>query len=263
MIRLFAGTHIGDIAMQDNHQANLGGFGQDAVQRRVVQAGRMPRNLRRHDLLVNAELADAGKHAGERAQDALDVVGGVHVRRVEARNHGVHPLPLRVRQRQVLVRDHRIHKRIIVECSVRAQVIVRGPVSGHEIIPFLLQRNAEQRSAAYPVTHHVEIFAGCDPLLCIIQQVEMCIVEVRNRRAGFGNGRNCFVGEGGNGRCWVMDSFDNGRRGRYTCSPDIARRCKRRARRTAGQYKDDQTGQTRMDSFHGFGGVEHEEKRPP
>ena len=68
-----------DVVVQEDQEAGLGAERQDAVERGVLQAGGVAGHLRRHELLVDAELADAGEDAGERLQDAADVIDAVHV----------------------------------------------------------------------------------------------------------------------------------------------------------------------------------------
>ena len=129
---------------------------EDAVEGRVEQAGRLAGDLRRHELLVDRELADAREHAGERQQHALDVIGGVHVRRIEPRDHGVEARLLRRRQRPVLHRDERVGERVVVERRVALQVVGRREIAGVVLVPHLLERDAEDGHAADLRAHDLQ-----------------------------------------------------------------------------------------------------------
>jgi hypothetical protein len=56
--------------VEDHDEAGFGGEVEDAIERRVGQAGGLAGDLRRDELLVDAELADAGEDAGKRRQHA-------------------------------------------------------------------------------------------------------------------------------------------------------------------------------------------------
>src|SRR5262245_58169085 len=73
------------VVMENDHQPGLCGEIEDSVERGIDQARWPTGDLRRHELLVNRELADAHEHAWERSEHATDVIGGVHVRGIEAR----------------------------------------------------------------------------------------------------------------------------------------------------------------------------------
>ena len=66
-----------------------GGELEHAVERRVGEAGGLAGDLGRDEFLVDAELADAGEDAGEGLQHPPNVIGGVHVGRVEPGDHRV------------------------------------------------------------------------------------------------------------------------------------------------------------------------------
>src|SRR5262245_54349404 len=67
-----------DVAVEDHDEADLSRKVENAVERRVGEAGGFAGDLRGDELLVNREFADAREHAWERLQDALDVIGRVH-----------------------------------------------------------------------------------------------------------------------------------------------------------------------------------------
>ena len=70
-----------DVVVKNDHQADLAGEVEDAIERGIGEAGGFTGDLRRDELLVDAELADAGEHARKGPQHAADVIGGVHVGR--------------------------------------------------------------------------------------------------------------------------------------------------------------------------------------
>ena len=55
-----------DVVVQDHDEAGLGGEVENAIERRIGQAGRLARDLGRDEFLVDGELADAGEDARER-----------------------------------------------------------------------------------------------------------------------------------------------------------------------------------------------------
>jgi hypothetical protein len=111
-------------------------------------------HLRRYELLVDREFADPREHSGEGLEHATDVIGGVHVSRIEAGDHGVEPRLLFRAQRQVRRRDVRVGKRVVVERRVGVQVVGRREVAGVLIRPLLLQGNAEHRGTTDRRPHH-------------------------------------------------------------------------------------------------------------
>ena len=120
---------------------------------------------------MDAELADAGEHAGEGEQGALNVVGGVHVRRVEARDHGIDAPAVLLRQSQVFLRDHRVHERIVVQVGVRTQVVIGRVVARQEVVPFLLQRDPEHGHPPDATGRHVQIIPRRSASLDVVQEV--------------------------------------------------------------------------------------------
>jgi hypothetical protein len=78
-----------EIVVYDYQQPTFRAEIEDPVQSRIVEAGDFAGDLGGDKFLVNAEFADAGKYPRKGLQHALDVVGGVHVGWVEARNHGI------------------------------------------------------------------------------------------------------------------------------------------------------------------------------
>ena len=171
--------HPVDVAVENRDQPDLGRRLKDAVEGGIAQARRVARDLGGHELLVHAELADTREHAGESQQHAPDVVRSVHVRRVEAGDHRVHARPVRRVQRQVLHGDRRVDERVVIERRVGEQVVVGRAVAGDEMIPLLLQRNAEHGDPADPVADDLEVPAGRDASLHVVCQVEVDVVEAR------------------------------------------------------------------------------------
>ena len=72
-------VHLGeghvDVAMEKDDQSDLAGEIEDAIERRVLQACDIARHLRRDELLVDGELADADEDAGKQFQHAANVIG--------------------------------------------------------------------------------------------------------------------------------------------------------------------------------------------
>ena len=147
-----------------------------------VEAGRLARDLRGHELLVDRELADPGEDAGERLEHALDVVGRVHVGRVEARDHGVEARLLRGRERAVGHRDEGVGERVVVERGVRLQVVGGGEVAGVSVRPGLLQRDPEEGHAADLRAHDLQEVADVGPLLDVVREVEVHVMHLRGGR---------------------------------------------------------------------------------
>ena len=144
----------------------------------LVRLAVSPGDLRRHELLVDAELADAGEHARERPQHAADVIGAVHVGRVEPGDHRIEAR-LRVRrQRSVGDRDRGVGERVVVERRIALQVVGRREIARVPVRPLLLQRDAEQRRAADPRPHDLQELADVDALLDVVRQVEVRVVEI-------------------------------------------------------------------------------------
>ena len=80
--------------MNQHDQARLAREIEDAVERPVGEAWLAAGHLGRDKLLVDRELADAAEHAGKGLQHPPDMVRGLHVRRVEARDHGIEAGPV-------------------------------------------------------------------------------------------------------------------------------------------------------------------------
>ncbi len=91
------------------------------------------------------------KTPGKVSQHPADVVGGVHVRGVEARDHRIEAGLLLRLERPVGHRDEGVGERVVVERSVALQVVGRSEVAGVLVRPGLLQGNAEQRGPDRPL----------------------------------------------------------------------------------------------------------------
>ena len=183
--------HRVDVAVDDRHEAHLGSEVEHPVERGVPQTGAVAEDLGAHELLVDGELADAREHPRIEREHPPDVVRAVHVRRVEAGDHRVEAGLLLRRQRPVLLRDHRVDERVVVERRVRMQVVVRRPVARLEVVPLLLQRDAEHGRAPHPVAHDAEHVLQRDPPLDVVRQVEVDVVKggPLRRRLGAGSRR--------------------------------------------------------------------------
>jgi hypothetical protein len=128
----------------DQHdQSNLSGEIENAVQRRILQAGCVARDFCRHELLVDREFTNPTENARKGLEHTTNVVRGVHIRGIEARDHGVKTRPLFRRQGSVRHRDPCIGERIVVEWRVRVQIISRFTVAIEPVRPLLLEWDAE------------------------------------------------------------------------------------------------------------------------
>ena len=143
-----------------------------------MQAGGVPQHLGGHEFLVNGKLADATEDAGEEGQHPPNVVGCVHIGRVEAGDHGIEAALVPRRQAPVGLGHHGIHKGVVVEGGIREKIVVGRPFSGLEVVPLLLQRNAEQRHPAHPVPHDLQKVRQADAPLDVVGDVEVGVVEI-------------------------------------------------------------------------------------
>ena len=75
--------------MEYDHQTNFGSEIEYAIESRVLKTCDFAGDFRRHELFVNRELADASKHTWKSLQHSANVIRGIHVRGVEAGNHGI------------------------------------------------------------------------------------------------------------------------------------------------------------------------------
>src|SRR5215470_14136461 len=78
-----------DVVVKDDNEARFSGEIENAIEGRILETGHLPGNFCGDKFLVNGEFADAGEDAGKSSQNAADVVSGVHVRGIEAGNHGI------------------------------------------------------------------------------------------------------------------------------------------------------------------------------
>ena len=186
LVRLLARLrerHV-DVVVHDHDEPDLAGEVEDPIERRVGEARGLAGDLRRDELLVDRELADAGEHAREGQQHAADVIGRVHVGGVEAGDHRVEARLLRRRQRAVGHRDERVGERVVVERRVGLQVVGRREVAGVAVRPRLLQRDAEQRDAPDLRPHDLQELVDVGAFLDVVRQVEVRVVDHVARAGG-------------------------------------------------------------------------------
>ena len=134
--------------MDQNNQTDFGGEIEQPIQCRILKAGHLAGDLCRDKLLVNGEFADARENSGKCLQHAPNMIGGVHVGRIEAGDHRIEARLLFLRKRLVGHRDTRVGERVVVERRVGIQVISRRAIAIDAIRPLLLKRNAKQRDAS-------------------------------------------------------------------------------------------------------------------
>ncbi len=122
LIRLLSrpGERRVHVTVDERHQPDLSGEVEQAVEGAVGDARRFAGDLRRHEFLVNRELANAREHPGERRQHPPHVIGGVHVGGVEPGDHRVETRLLVRRQRPVGHRDEGVGEGVVVKRGVRS-----------------------------------------------------------------------------------------------------------------------------------------------
>lgn len=103
----------------------------------------------------------------------------VHVGRIKTGDHRIKALLILGRQSLIRLGNHRIHKGIIVQGGIGAEIIVRRTVLGFKIVPLLLERNAEEGNAANLLTHEVQKIRQADAVLDIVGDMEMRVVKIR------------------------------------------------------------------------------------
>src|SRR5688572_6110996 len=128
---------------------------------------------------MNRELPDPGKHTGKCFQNAANVIESVHVGWVESCDHGIESRLLCRTERFIEARDIGIRERVVVQRCITLEVIGRREVTGVCVRPLLLKRNTEQGRATDTVPHNREELTDVDPLLDVIGQVKMRVVEFR------------------------------------------------------------------------------------
>jgi len=150
---------------------------QNAIQRRILETGCLSRDLRRHELLMDRKLANTREDAGKQSQHTANVIDRIHVGRVESCDHGIEPLLFFGRQRTISTRYVGVGERVVVKRRIAVQVVGRRKIAGVRIRPLLLQRDAEQRRTLDPRPHDLEKLAGLEPLLDVVRQMEVRVVE--------------------------------------------------------------------------------------
>ena len=143
-----------------------------------VRLAAVARDLRRDEFLVDRELADAREHTRERFEDAPDVIGSVHVRGVEPRDHRIESRLLCGFQLLERARDVGVGERVVIKRGVGLQVIRRSEVARIPMCPGLLQRDSEERRATDLVAHDlVDVLRRIRTLLHVVGEVEVAVVE--------------------------------------------------------------------------------------
>ena len=171
-------THGVDIVVKYHDQADLPCERQYFIQRRIEQARRVARHFRGNEFLVDGKLTDARENARIHQQHPAYVICRVHVRRVEPGDHRIDARAILRRQTQVLIRDDRIRERVVVELGIREQIVVGGAGSRLEVVPLLLQRNAEHGGPPSRGAHDLQEFRQAESFLDVVGQVKVGVVEV-------------------------------------------------------------------------------------
>src|SRR6478735_3708333 len=102
------------------------------------------------------EFPYARKDTRECLQYALDVVRGIHIRRIKSRYHRVEPRLLLFVKRPVGHRYVRVGKGIVIKRRVGIEIVCRCTISIYAPRPLLLKRNTEQSHAADLRAHYFE-----------------------------------------------------------------------------------------------------------
>src|SRR5207302_2652786 len=103
-----------NIVVNQDDQACLGGEVEDTIHSRVLQARHFTCDLCRDELLMYREFADSREYTRESLKDAPDVVRGIHIRRVETRDHGIEASLLPGGQGLVCHGDPCVRERVVV-----------------------------------------------------------------------------------------------------------------------------------------------------
>ena len=171
-----------DVVVKDDDQPALGGELENPIERRIGQARGLAGDLRGHEFLVDAELADAGEDAGER----LAARGGCDRRAYMSA--GLNPVIIGSKRAcssfgsdAIRAGDERIGERVVVERRVALQVVGRRELAGVAVRPLLLQRDAEQGRTADAAAHDLQELPDVDALLDVVRQVKVRIVECVGR----------------------------------------------------------------------------------
>src|SRR5688572_398837 len=80
-----------NVVVNQNDQACLGGEIDQAIERLVLKTRHLTRDLCGNKFFMNAEFPDAAEHTGKSLEHASNMIGGVHVRRIEPCDHWIEP----------------------------------------------------------------------------------------------------------------------------------------------------------------------------
>src|SRR6185369_16724372 len=78
-----------NIVVNKNDQTNFSSEVEQTIERRILKARYLTRDLCGNKFLVNAEFADTAENTGENGEHAANVIRGIHVRWIEARDHRI------------------------------------------------------------------------------------------------------------------------------------------------------------------------------
>src|SRR5262249_15243365 len=142
-----------DVVVQDDRESDLARKIEYSIQCGIGEARRLAGDLGGYELLVDRELADAAEDPRKQLEHPPDVIDSVHVRRVEASDHGIEARLLLLRQRLVYAGDIGIGEGVVIERRVGAEVVGRSVVAGIYVGPLLLQRDTKERRTPDLVAH--------------------------------------------------------------------------------------------------------------
>src|SRR5580693_1424500 len=106
------------------------------------------------------------------------MIGCIHIRRVEAGDHGVESSLLFSRERSVCHGNVGVGEGVVVERGVRLKIVGWSKLAGILVRPLLLQRNTEKCYAPHFTSHDRKEVVNVSPLLYVIRQMEVNVVEL-------------------------------------------------------------------------------------
>jgi hypothetical protein len=162
-----------EIVVDQHQQARFCRKIKNAIERRVLEACDFARYFRRDEFFVNREFPDAREHARKGLEHSANVIGGIHIHRVEARDHGIQSCLLFFRQRFIGHRNPGVRKRVVVQRRIGVQIVRRGAIPIHPVGPLLLQGDAEHCRSAGFSSHHVQKLVDVRAFLDIVGQMKM------------------------------------------------------------------------------------------
>ena len=86
----FGKRHV-DVVVNQHDETDFGREVDETIERLVLETRHFARDFRGNKFLMNGEFTDAREHARERREHTSNVIGGVHVGRIETGDHRIEP----------------------------------------------------------------------------------------------------------------------------------------------------------------------------